>query len=361
MKVAEVLKTEGIIKATKDESLGAVLNNLSSSHDAAFIFADKDFKRYLGVVNPYYCLVKRFYPPETKVEKALFHAPKLKFSDDLKRAARLMIESKIHYLPVFDEKGEKFLGIATARRILRRLLQTKRLNKRVSSILGQKRPLIFIYENDSLAKALGKFKSEKVSKLVVIDSHGHLRGVLAYYDLIPLVVFPKEGAGFGDRAGDRREESVLSNRVKNYMKTLVLTLSPNSTLREVANLILERQIGSVVIVDDKGKPVNIITTKDILEFGFRPSAELEEFSEVEIKNIKEKHFPFIKTFVEKLLKKVGKRGARVKIWVEEEKHGGVIKMKIELEIKGKTHYFTKEDKNIKKLLFKMDNALEEFI
>ncbi len=361
MKVAEVLKTEGIIKASKDESLGAVLNNLSSSHDAAFVFEDDDFKKYLGVINPYYCLVKRFYPPETKVEKVLFHAPKLKLSDHLQRAARLMIESKVHYLPVFSDEGDKFLGIATARRILRRLLQTKRLEKDLNSVIAQKRPLITIYENDTLAKALGIFKSEKISKLVVVDPHGHLKGVLAYFDLIPLIVFPKEGASFGDRAGDKAKENFLSSKVKNYMKNLVLTLGLNSTLKEAAELILEKQIGSVVVVDRQNKPVNIITTRDILDFGFRPSAELEEFSEVEIKNVKEKHFSFIKTFVERLLKKAEKRKAKVKIWIEEEKHGGVIKMKVELEMKGERHYFTKEDKNIKKLLYKMDNALEEYL
>ena len=75
MKVAEILKTEGIFKSTKDETLGTVLNNLSSSHDAAFIFEDKDFKKYLGVINPYYALIKSNYPPDTKVERAIFHAP----------------------------------------------------------------------------------------------------------------------------------------------------------------------------------------------------------------------------------------------------------------------------------------------
>lgn len=360
MKISEILKTTGIIKATKEESLGAVLNQLSSSHDAAFIFEDENFKKYLGVINPYYCLIKRFYPPETKVEKILFHAPKLKFSDDLKRASRLMIESKVHYLPVFDDKkGEKFLGIATARRILRRLLQTKRLDKAISSILGRKRPVVLINENDSLRSAINKFKEDGVSKLVVVDSHGHLQGVLAYYDLIPLVVFPKHGTTFGDRVGDRIEVN-LNAKIKNYMKSFVLTLTPSDTLNKAAELILDKQIGSVVIVDFDNKPVNIITTRDILEFGFRETS-LNEFSEVEIVNVKEKHLPFIKTFVEKLLTKAKKRNAKVRVWVKEEKHGGVIKMKIELEINGELHYFTKEDKNIKKLLFKMDNALEEYI
>ncbi len=356
MKVREILKTSGIIKATKDETLGTILNNLSSSHDAAFIFQDEKYERYMGVVTPYHTVIKSHYPPNTKAEKVLFHAPKLKPDTTLDKAAALMNESKVHYLPVFDEKA-RFLGIATARRIIRWLLNTKRLDVGISEILAEKRPLVKVFEDITVQEALHYFRSEKVSKLVVVDSHQHLRGVLAYFDLIPFSLFPKQRISLGDRAGDK--QSAMPNaKVKNIMRQLVLTLSPEDTMRKAAELILEKEIGSVIITDRENRPVGIITTKDILNI-FNRSVFKVSFSEVEIKNVKDKHLPHIKAFVQRLLKKAEKRGFTVFVWVEEEKKGGVIKMRIRVQKGKEVLYFKKEDKNLKHLLKRMDEALEE--
>jgi len=271
-----------------------------------------------------------------------------------------MMQSKVHYLPVFDDKGEKFLGIATARRILKRLITTEKLSKNVQQILSTKKPLVSIAESASIFDALRKFKEEKISKLVVVDSHGHLRGILAYFDLIPLSLFPKERPSFGDKAGDK-DSYLKTAKVRNFMKTFVLTLPLSASLKQAAELILEKEIGSVVILGNNKTPVSIITTRDLLEYGFATKERIENLSEVEIKSVKEKHLPFIKTFVEKLLTKAEKRKAAVKVFFEEEKAGGVIRAKIQLDIKGKTFYFSHEDKNLKRLLEKLDRAVEEEI
>ena len=57
---------------------------------------------------------------------------------------------------------------------------------------------------------------------------------------------------------------LLHSQVKNFMKLNVLSLTQQDTLADAAKLILKNKIGSVLIVDNQGSPIGIITTRDIL-------------------------------------------------------------------------------------------------
>jgi CBS domain-containing protein len=49
------------------------------------------------------------------------------------------------------------------------------------------------------------------------------------------------------------------------MKTPVVSLKPTNTIKEAAKLMLERNIGRIPIVDDKGKLVGIVDREDIVK------------------------------------------------------------------------------------------------
>jgi CBS domain-containing protein len=53
--------------------------------------------------------------------------------------AQLMIESKVHYLPVFDEQ-EKFSGIISARRMLSVLKGSPAFKVKIKDVLSAKKP-----------------------------------------------------------------------------------------------------------------------------------------------------------------------------------------------------------------------------
>lgn len=258
MTVQDILKTDGVITATADEKLGAVLSNLSSSHDAAFIFGSHD--QFLGIINPYYGMVKTSYPSHTKVESCVFHPPKLALTDSLERAAALMIESKIYYLPVFER--EKFVGIVTAGRILQKLSSLPPFIQSIASVLATKPPLVSIYDDDTLAHARSMFKDFKISKLVVIGRAMKLKGVISYFDLIDHLSEPLSRPEKGSRVGEKTRAG--NQAVKRFAKTHVLTLSGKDPLRKAVELTNSEEIGSVIIIDLARHPVGIITTKDLL-------------------------------------------------------------------------------------------------
>ena len=180
------------------------------------------------------------------------------------RVARLLIKSKVHYLPVFDKK-EEFQGIISARRILTNLKSMPAFKKTIGDALNLKRkPLIAVYEDDTVAHAIKLFKSTRFSKLVVINRDMKLKGILTYYDLISFMTAPKKHEGKNDRVG--RKSHLFNQHVKNYMKPYVITLKKENYLSEAFHLIIEKRIGSVVIVDVERHPIGLVTTRDLLRF-----------------------------------------------------------------------------------------------
>ena len=256
-----IIKKDNIITVSPDVTLTQALSRLSTSHDAAFVFDDK--KKYLGVINPYYALIRSSHPGNAKAAHCLHHPPKIYIDHPLPKLANLLMESKIHYLPVFDRK-EIFLGIISARRILSKLSHLEVFKKPIREALRFKhRPLTVIYEDETVAQAINLFKSTRLSKLVVINRDMKLKGILSYYDLIAFMLEGKKPNG-GRKEIVGNKVHLFNQRARNYMKTYVLSLKQENLVSDAFRLIIDKKIGSVVIVDSERHPVGIVTTRDLL-------------------------------------------------------------------------------------------------
>ena len=263
MRLLNILKENNIIRVSPEDHLSKVLSKLSTSHDAAFVFNEEG--KYMGIVSPYFTIIKTSLPANTKVEHCLTHTAKIYLNYPLSKVCELFIQSKIHYLPVFDPQNEKFLGIISARRILSYFKDKSIFKVRVEEIIRKRwQGLVTVFEDDTITQAIHLFKTKKISKLIVINHDKKLKGVLSYYDLIRLMISPKYSNHRGERSDDKI--SFYNYRVKNFAKNYVLTLSKERHLIEVINLIVDKKIGSVIIVDKERRPLGIITTRDILRF-----------------------------------------------------------------------------------------------
>ena len=59
----------------------------------------------------------------------------------------------------------------------------------------------------------------------------------------------------------RRE---LPLRVSDIMVNDVVTVKENDKIRDIAIRMYEKKIGSVVVVDDEGEPMGIVTQRDLI-------------------------------------------------------------------------------------------------
>lgn len=263
MKAKQILKTTGIISLNSNAKLSEALSRLKSSHDAVMVVEDNQF---LGLINPYYSLIRRTYPANTKLKNCLFSPPKLSLQTDLAEIARLMLESKVHYLPVISDNGE-LLGIATARRVLKSQLNSIKAKQPIKALLKDKRYLQSINLNSTFDEVLRFFQRSKLSKIVIVNQKHNLQGIISLFDLLPLFEKPQERLHFFDRG--EPEARFAKYSIKHFLKTATIRVQPEQKISEVISLILDKEIGSVIVMKNSLQPENIITTSDLLKYLFR--------------------------------------------------------------------------------------------
>lgn len=262
MKAKHILKTEGIITLNGNAKLSEALARLKSSHDAVMV-VDED--QFLGLINPFHTLIRRTYPMHTKLKNCLFSPPKLTLETDLKEAARLMLESRVHYLPVVSSNGQ-LLGIITARRVLRSQLQSSKAKQSARALLSNKRYLQSINLNSEFAEVLRFFQRSKLSKVVIVNQKHNLQGLISLYDLLPLFEKPQERLRFFDKS--EQEARFAKYGIRHFLKTFTIRVQPEQKIGAIIALILDKEIGSVIVMKNSLQPENIITTSDLLKFLF---------------------------------------------------------------------------------------------
>jgi len=350
--IGDFLKKNNIIRVLPDDSLSEALGQLSSSHDAAFIVDENDV--FQGVINPYYALIQSTsYDGNTKVSRAVYHPPKIHASDTLSRISEMMVTSKIHYLPVFAE-DESFVGITSARRLLSLMKKSVEHIPLSKLLVGKTRDIIAVKETATISDALHTFQNEKISKLIVVDSHEKLIGILSYYDLIPYLIAPSERV----EKGNDKVKPFEKLLVKNYMKRTLAILDSTAPVSEAIETILEKKMGSIIITDTENHPVNIITTRDILGL-LKTDSEKKEVK-VTIKNFNPAHKIILDEFTEHVTQHImlNEWYERAEIIVNEEREGVLFHIAVHLiPHKGKMIIFERETKDLPELLKNLKEML----
>ncbi len=119
-------------------------------------------------------------------------------------------------------------------------------------------PPIVIDPDASLAEAEALMEAKGVRRLPVIDATGRLVGIVSYGDI-------REGmsasATQNPYAPEAQEQWLT---VSDVMSANVVTVTPDTPLWKVANLMLEHKIGGLPVVDG-GQVIGMITESDIFK------------------------------------------------------------------------------------------------
>ena len=120
------------------------------------------------------------------------------------------------------------------------------------------REVITISSHTPILEAQKIMKDKKIRRLPVVDNQ-KLVGIVTYNDL--LEASPSKATTLG-----RFELTYLLSKmtVAEIMKKVVITVTPDTPLEEVALIMKQNEIGGVPVVEDS-KVVGIITESDIFE------------------------------------------------------------------------------------------------
>ena len=107
-------------------------------------------------------------------------------------------------------------------------------------------------KDSSLYDAAQLMVEEDISALVVLDEQGFLSGIITRTDMLRALV---------------NDENWETQPVENFMNPTVVTVTPQTNLIRVAELLLDKQIHRVVVVRDenaKKRPASVVSEADLI-------------------------------------------------------------------------------------------------
>ena len=111
--------------------------------------------------------------------------------------------------------------------------------------------VIRIASDATLYDAQKLMTESKLARLVVTDRAGKLRGLITRRDLVRFL------------GRDKTERPLDTMLVREVMSVPVVTLRPTDTLADAARVMSKKGISSVVVTDDSGEILGIVTKTDL--------------------------------------------------------------------------------------------------
>ncbi len=233
--------------------------------EASTVLAVLDEKgKYAGVISRKWTVRARLDPATTKVKSLMRPAPKVELDVSLSKAAKMMIQSGVRQLPVFEK--EKLLGFVTDEDIIHGAVTQEWGNNPIEQIMT-KAPYSFDAAR-SVGAVLSLFREHDISH-VPIMANGKVVGIVSTQDIIENVFQPNQRQTLGDIKGEKIQ--VLSIPAKGIMTSPVVTVAPETSLKEAERKMHDFKVHCLVVLA-KERLVGVVTKLDFLE----PISQMED-------------------------------------------------------------------------------------
>jgi CBS domain-containing protein len=222
-----------------------------------------DRGKYAGVITRRSILRSRMDPTTTKVKSLMKVAPPVNTDYSLSKIARLMIESEMMQLPVFEKN--KLLGFVTDEDIIHAAVLQEWGKTAIEKIMT--RAPHTIESNRSVGAVLSLMREYGVSHVPVLEG-GKLAGMISIEDVLENIFWPQRRQTTGDIVGEKIE--TLGVPAKGIMARPTVTVEPQTSLRDAEKYMHDRDVSSLLVVSNE-RLVGIVTKRDFLE----PISQLE--------------------------------------------------------------------------------------
>lgn len=113
-------------------------------------------------------------------------------------------------------------------------------------------PAITLPINSSLYEVVETMYKEKIGSVLIVDENGRIAGIITERDIVYVAsrgLFKKD---------DIKAESVMSKNV--------VTVSEESSIYEAIDKMRAHNIRHLPVIDSQGKPVGVISLRDLIDF-----------------------------------------------------------------------------------------------
>jgi CBS-domain-containing membrane protein len=126
-------------------------------------------------------------------------------------------------------------------------------------------PVLSLDAEASVAQAWAFICQRRFRHVPVICHPQKLVGIFSDRDLL------REAAGLGKARAPGAPAADVSRPVREIMTTRVLTASPNTEIRQIAQVLFDEHIGTMPIIDEREHLIGLITRSDILQALIKPA------------------------------------------------------------------------------------------
>jgi len=177
---------------------------------------------------------------------------------DIVQALREMIRVDEWYVPVVKSSQDlSYVGLLGLEHFILKALErdVARLSKPLSTIMSTR--LLTCSPDEETDKVWQQMKERSFAACPVVKK-GKPVGIVTQQNLL-------ESGALLPEFEAKKGRFNTATKISSVMKTPVVLLKPTNTVRDAAVLMLEKNIGRVPIVDDKGKLLGIVDREDIVK------------------------------------------------------------------------------------------------
>jgi CBS domain-containing protein len=219
--------------------------------------------KYEGMITRRSILRSRLDLNASKVKTLMKVAPQVTLDFSLSKMAKLMIESGLRQLPVFEKS--KLLGFVTDDNVIHAAVALEWGNTKIESVMT--RAPHTLEADRSVGAILSLMREYGISHVPIMDS-GKLVGIISIQDILENIYWPQRRQTTGDIVGEKIE--TLSVPAKGIMHRPVFTVEPQASLREAEKAMHDHDVSCLVVTSNE-RLVGVVTKLDFLE----PISQLE--------------------------------------------------------------------------------------
>ena len=169
------------------------------------------------------------------------------------KALGIMEENGFHHLIVVDKKDgkEEYYLIS-----MRDLLLASSTHEEVRSLMYKAH---CIHEDTPVLDAVCEMLDSGQRAAPIVNNVGKMVGIITDYDIM---------------ARAAKSKIMKDTKVTKIMTRNVITINENDSIGKARALMRDNNIGRLVVVDDEGNPVGMVTEVDILKKVFKPKRKM---------------------------------------------------------------------------------------
>jgi len=264
---AKDILEENFLRVSASDPVSRTMNLfISTKNKNALVF---DGKKFSGIVSwrSLYRGAKDF----SKVSNASVaeKAPALSPSEPVERIAKLMVETGLRSLPVFDKNV--LVGVVSHSAVLDAIKNFPELRALKANEVATKN-FFSLPDTATLAQAFSMMRKNGIDKIPLTGKNNELVSVISFTDLMHnfLVHPPKKkvgsrtGSGYSIKAFHPENEPISGVLAKSGLSgETVVTASPDEPLSGIVQKMSKYGVSSVIVFD--GKPTGIVTITNLLK------------------------------------------------------------------------------------------------